>query len=197
MPNGREYAIEGSKEENDSLPVLVKNYGEFWDPETVDWGKLGTLLGCKNRNLKGEHIKITDSKGVYILYKDYIPVYAGKAFSEPLGSRLKKHWRSPRTRKRWDLFSWFEIDHTSAGGEEGKAAVITTIEALIITVCAPRLNSRKEKLKGATLLYQVPDRSDETADSENTLQELHSEIKKISTQLNNLRTILEVQKRKA
>ena len=177
-------------EEIDSSPVLIRRYGEFWDPEGVNWKKLNTLLGCKNRNSKGDQVEITGLQGIYVLFKDYSPIYVGKAYRESLGSRLKKHWRSPRTRKRWDLFSWFEISPSSAGVSENDAAVIATIEALLIMVCAPRLNSRKEKLKGATLLYQIPVPPNESPESINSAQEIRSDIKKLSLQLNTLEKTL-------
>lgn len=153
---------EGARE----TPVLIKAYGEYWNPEFVDW-ESKKLIGRRSR-VRGHEINVYDEMGVYVLYKDFQPVYVGKA-ERSIGARLSGHRRSLRKGPRWDSFSWFGIREILKSGrlKERKSRygstsrqLIATLEALLITVIDPKLNYRREKLKNAVRLIQsVPQES--------------------------------------
>jgi|SRR5271170_853134 len=154
--------VANQKEEVTSTPILIRSYGEFWSPDVVDWDAY-TLLGKPKFRLKGPDIDVYDERGVYVLYKDYVPVYVGKADRSSIGWRLRLHRESKRKGPRWDRFSWFGIRGLKKDGELRslsisanlpKTELIATLEALLIMVVDPRLNARKEKFKNATLFYQ-------------------------------------------
>jgi len=139
---------------------LIKTCGEFWNPEYVKWGKPWRLLGRREPN--GVDINMYGERGLYILYQDHLPVYVGKADKTCLGDRLAEHRADWRKGPRWDSFSWFGV----FGLKQGKAwqlpkeiklspsELIAGLEALLIAVIDPRLNSRREWLKDVIWLYQ-------------------------------------------
>jgi hypothetical protein len=90
-------------------------YGLFWRLDEINWtpGKGNRrefrLLGRKGSNLPG--LQIADfrkNKGVYILYGNYGPHYAGLTLKQNLGKRLKDHLTDKHEGK-WDRFSWFSF----------------------------------------------------------------------------------------
>jgi hypothetical protein len=126
----------------------------------VDWDSR-TLIG--RRGLNGPEIDVYQERGVYVLYKDFEPVYVGKADMQELGLRLQLHRQSPRKGPRWNQFSWFgirglrnngKLRASNAAFHPKKMELIATMEALLIATIDPRLNSRKEKFKNAVRLYQ-------------------------------------------
>ena len=90
--------------------MLVRVYGELWNPDSVDWGsqgrgKKGRLLGTyRFGSGKRTLIDFWDQVGVYILMSDFKPIYVGKA--KGIGPRLRAHI-SDRLAGRWDMFSWY------------------------------------------------------------------------------------------
>jgi hypothetical protein len=149
-----------SKEESSNTPVLVKAYGEFWNPDTVNWAK-EELLGRPTP--KGQDMNLFGQNGIYVLYNDFQPVYVGKAFKLSIGKRLKSQHENHRRSHRWDRFSWFGFrgfnkDWTMRSLNDGfhpKASeLIATIESLLILTIDPQLNARKEQLKNAVHFYQ-------------------------------------------
>jgi hypothetical protein len=168
-----------------NTPVLLRVYGEFWNPEIVNW-KSNSLLGKRRSQSNGSDINVYQERGVYVLYKDYKPVYVGKADRQPLGRRLQLHRQSVRKGPRWDRFSWFGIRGLKKNGElrarndafhPTTHELIATLEALLIVVIDPRLNSKTEKFKNAVRLYQSdtdkpPEIEDRLAEIENKLERL-------------------------
>jgi hypothetical protein len=153
--------MEDETKEPSSTPILIKTYGEFWNPELVNW-KSKELLGKRPRP-KGPDINVYEERGVYVLYKDYAPVYVGKADRQPIGNRLQLHRQSRRRGPRWDTFSWFGIRGLTKNDKLlnlGKVfrprteELIATLEALLIIAIDPRLNSRRENFKNADRLLQ-------------------------------------------
>jgi hypothetical protein len=69
-----------------TAPVLIKAYGEFWNPDLVNWNNSYELLGTDPRR---RDVDAYEQRGVYVLYDDYIPVYVGKAFASSIGHRLQ------------------------------------------------------------------------------------------------------------
>ncbi|MBN9615803.1 MAG: hypothetical protein J0G35_09550 [Acidobacteriales bacterium] len=148
--------MEEMDEDSGRVPTLIRRYGEFWNPDLVNWRRGKCLLGKESKSKKSLDINVWNEKGVYVLYKEYLPVYVGKAFKQSIGRRLQLHRDSRRKGPRWDSFSWFGIeDELQKSVKISDAeALIETLEALLIVVIDPRLNSRREKLKGATHFLQ-------------------------------------------
>jgi hypothetical protein len=167
---------------------LIKQYGELWNPEYVDWARSWKLLGKRSKGSKSSDINVYEERGIYVLYNDYTPVYVGKALQQSIGYRLQLHRESSRKGTRWDAFSWFGFCGLRPDGDVKKlnlhvglktTAAIEMLEALLITVIDPRLNSKKETLKGATRLFQSKtDSKPDFHDRFNQMEELLREISK-------------------
>jgi len=152
---------EVEREESSNTPILIKSYGEFWNPDLVDWKNSRNLLGRRTR--MGRNINVYDELGVYVLYSDYTPVYVGKAFSSSIGGRIKGHRQSSRKGPRWDRFSWFgvlgldskdRLKKSKHGLRVTTEELVATLEALLIVAIDPRLNQRREKFRNADRLLQ-------------------------------------------
>jgi hypothetical protein len=158
-----EMALEDFEEERAKIPTLIRTFGEYWNPNLVNWANSWNLLGTKTRSKRGHDLNVYEERGIYVLYNDYVPVYVGKAFRQSIGYRLQLHRESRRKGSRWDSFSWFGLKGFRANDELRSLnkvpsvrpeALIETLEALLIAVIDPKLNSRRETLKGAIPLYQ-------------------------------------------
>jgi len=143
--------------------VLVQAYGLFWRAEEIDWspgaGRSAegvprfALLGRRGANTPS--LRMVDFRaqhGVYILYGDLGPYYAGIVTHQGLGTRLKQH-RQDRHRGKWDRFSWFgfrrvlkqqnasglqELGQQAAGKYVEHALMVREMEALLIRAMALR-----------------------------------------------------------
>ena len=141
--------------------ILVRFYGEFWNPDLVNWENKWELHGVDSH---GRTIDAYEQRGIYVLYEDYVPVYIGKAVEQSIGSRLQHHRASQRRGERWDRFSWFGLKRINKDGYMSKrkpniihvkpSELISTLEALLILIAVPCLNARKETLKNAVRVYQ-------------------------------------------
>ena len=176
-------------EETSKVATLISMYGEFWDPDLINWNRSWQLLGKERDTPNAKDINVYEQRGVYVLYKDYVPVYVGKAFKQSIGYRLQLHRESRRKGPRWDSFSWFGVRSFTRGGELRKLksrsgvstdALIETLEALLIVVIDPRLNSRREKLKGAVHLFQSD--TDKPVDLDQRLSEIEKSMKALVSQ---------------
>ncbi|QIG42039.1 GIY-YIG nuclease family protein [Nocardioides anomalus] len=125
-----------------------------WNPGSGDtWQMLG------RRNTINPALRVCDfrtAKGVYILYDNYGPTYAGLARGlGGLGARLRTHNTKPPRKREWTRFSWFSFDDIVAatgyhGWEEVRhrskpvpaqsETVIREMEALLIKVLGTRQN---------------------------------------------------------
>jgi hypothetical protein len=177
-------------EASEKVPTLIRTYGEFWNPEYVAWDNAWRLLGKRNLGPRSPNVNVYEERGVYVLYKNYVPVYVGKAFNQSIGYRVQSHRGSPRKGPRWDSFSWFGLRGLTANGHLRSLnrragikteALIETLEALLIVVIDPRLNSRREKLKGAVKLYQSL--TDKPVDQEQRLANIESAIEKLAERM--------------
>ena len=147
--------------------MLIRAFGQFWNPDIVDWGKKGA--GNKG-SLPGKGkwggqltIKIDswEQHGIYVLHDDFRTVYVGKAFSNTVGERLRTHL-TDRFAGRWDMFSWYGIDSVKKDGSLRKAGarqvspetLVDTIEALGILIADPPLNRKRESLEKAIPVEQ-------------------------------------------
>jgi len=177
---------EVQKEESRDTPILIKTYGEFWNPELVDWDGSGKLLGNRRSDSEGPDVNVYEERGVYVLYKDYQPVYVGKADKQSIGYRLQLHRQSWRKGPRWDRFSWFgicglrvndKLRSRNSAFHPRTAELIATLEALLIVAIDPRLNSRREKFKNAVRLYQSD--TDKPAEVEERLDSIEHKLQQL------------------
>lgn len=166
------------EDESENGPTLIRKYGEFWNPDLVDWRRGRQLLG---KSKKKSDFNAWKERGIYVLYKDYVPVYVGKAFRQSIGRRLQLHRDSRRKGPRWDSFSWFGIegfDDDGALQNQAKSfnpeTLIETLEALLIVVIDPRLNSRREKLKGA--IHFVQSQTNDPRDTDDRLDDIERKL---------------------
>lgn len=141
--------------------MLVKCYGQLWNPDIINWGGggagAGNLLGNIKRKGTKHQIDFWQAKGIYVLHSDYKSIYVGKAFGTSIGSRLRDHL-TDRHAGRWDMFSWYSVsspritqrDVSQPGQRQlTPETVIDTLEALAILIADPALNRRRETLKDA------------------------------------------------
>lgn len=157
--------------------MKITSYGLFWRRDAIVWepgsGNRDSfrLLGRLGSNRP--NIKIADfrqQQGIYILFDDYGPSYVGLTRKQGLGKRLKDH-TSDDLRDGWDRFSWFgfnEFGSPKADGvsqmlaleneiSENTQSTIGDLEALLIRVIGPKLNSAWMKFKSADQWEQVAD----------------------------------------
>lgn len=139
------------------MSSMIHAFGNHWNPNSVDWGRRGQgqkgrLEGRVQIKKRWHTIDFWEAKGVYVLHKDFEPVYVGKAFSQGLGKRIRKHLVD-RLAGRWDTFSWYSVSSITKGSnsvrEPGKRSfgakkVVATLEALAIAVSDAPLNRRRE-----------------------------------------------------
>lgn len=63
--------------------MLIKAYGQFWNPDVVDWGSVGSGHQGKlegRTKIRGTYFTIDFWKavGLYVLIDEFRPVYVGK-----------------------------------------------------------------------------------------------------------------------
>lgn len=147
--------------------MLIKAYGQFWNPDIVDWGRRGqgnkgNLLGRTKIKGRNYDINYWDAKGIYVLHADFKTVYVGQANDGSIGKRLRDHL-TDRFMGRWDMFSWFSISNpsitksiVSVPGQRqlGPQVIIDTLEAIGILIADPALNRKREKFKSAYEAFQ-------------------------------------------
>jgi hypothetical protein len=169
--------------ESADTPILIKAYGEFWNPDVANWERTWRLMGTRRSDSGGPNINVYEERGVYVLYKDFVPVYVGKADKQSIGYRLQLHRESERKGPRWDRFSWFGIRGLKKNGKlrllrtaahSPTPELIATLEALLIIVIDPRLNARRERFKNAILLYQSE--VDKPMDTSEHLQSIEQKL---------------------
>ena len=148
--------------------MLIKTYGEFWNPFLTDWkgskldGKAKIEVVRAGATVKLMHtINFWDAMGVYVLINDFKPVYVGQSIN--LGPRLATHL-TDRFAGRWDMFSWYSVckPNTSSGTvNKPKIRYVTmptlidTLEAFGILVADPALNRKRESLPEAIEFDQL------------------------------------------
>jgi hypothetical protein len=99
--------------------VLIRTYGLFWRTDEIDWkGGHGrkdeippsAMLGMQGSFARHSTLRVSDfrdQRGLYILYGDYGPRYAGLAIDRGIASRLRDHMFNDRHKGLWDRFSWY------------------------------------------------------------------------------------------
>ena len=172
--------------------MLIKAFGTFWNPDIVEWGSVGagnkgSLKGTIKRNNKSYLINFWDAKGIYVLHADFRAIYVGKAFSTPIGKRLRDHL-TDRFAGRWDMFSWYsvssprttQLDVSQPGQRQLKPeTVVNTLEALGILIADPSLNRKRESLKNADEATQPENSSPQTI--RHYLEKIYSKVDNIDS----------------
>ncbi len=111
---------------------LVTSYARMWPREVFD-----RLVSVKGRQrMLARTLDILKKPGVYILYRDGVPYYIGKATK--MRSRLWQHAWNPKRRhyNLWNFFSFFVIEDSDQRDE---------IEGILIAAM-PTANSARPKL---------------------------------------------------
>jgi len=112
--------------------ALVTSYARMWPREVFD-----RLVSVKGRQrMLARTLDILKKPGVYILYRDGVPYYIGKATK--MRSRLWQHAWNPKRRhyNLWNFFSFFVIEDPDQRDE---------IEGILIAAM-PTANSARPKL---------------------------------------------------
>ena len=108
--------------------MIIKAYGLFWRHDEVLWnpGKGNKkyvdeqfrLFGHIGKNLPNRRIAdFRTQRGIYILYGDLGPYYAGLTREQTLGKRLKDHLEDEHA-DEWDRFSWFGFCSVKKGKDK-------------------------------------------------------------------------------
>ena len=148
--------------------MLIRAYGEMWNPEIVDWGSRGQgnegrLLGKVKIDGANLDVNFWDAVGLYVLYDNFKPVYIGKAYGTRLGPRLRHHI-SDRLVGRWDMFSWYTLSTvnktTGTVRRPGTRltnpeTILSTLEAVTILITEPPLNRKRESIPNALEAIQI------------------------------------------
>lgn len=167
--------------------MLIQAYGEFWNPDVVDWGSRGkgnkgSLEGKVRINGRTYAIDFWDAVGIYVLVDEFRPVYVGKAKDRRLGPRLRDHL-TDRFAGRWNMFSWFSQSTINTTYQNLRQpgtrplnpdTVTNTLEALAILIADPPLNRKRESLPNATLAEQIAQPAPKTI--RKYLEEINSKI---------------------
>jgi hypothetical protein len=141
--------------------MLLKSFGEYWNPATVEWENK-QLLGEAKIRRKKRTIDFWHARGVYVLYSDFKAIYVGKS-EDSIGNRLNAHL-TDRFAGRWDMFSWFSTDKpnvvkgnvNAAKGRGVKVSeMVKTFESILIVATAPALNRKYESIPGAIQFEQL------------------------------------------
>lgn len=105
--------------------MIVTAYGLFWQVDEIDWhpgkGAKGKfrLLGRIGKYLPSRRVAdFREQRGLYILYGNYGPHYAGLVRKQDMGDRLKQHL-SDEHEGMWDRFSWFGFCSVLKGKDNG------------------------------------------------------------------------------
>ena len=134
-------------------PVLVKNYGLYWDRMFVDWKKKQV---CGKLAKRKDMVNFWKQRGIYVLYsKENVPIYFGQAGigNNTLGDRLKQH-TSDDWEEMWDKFSWFGFCKVKKGSNDlAKMAAsqqistvleVNLLEAILITILPTAIMNKQD-----------------------------------------------------
>jgi hypothetical protein len=127
---------------------LFYSIGIFWRRDLVKW-KASTnakLLGRLAGKATAPEVNFCDQRGIYVLYSDFTPVYAGQAGKKgTLFRRLKDHTKD-HVAERWDRFSWFGVRDVTKNGRGVLAKLKRQFH--------PKLEETLDQLE-AVLLYTI------------------------------------------
>jgi hypothetical protein len=110
----------------------IHAFGLFWKKDEVNWfpgkAKKGAfrLLGRQGKN--SGTLRMADfrgQRGIYILYGNFGPYYAGLTRRQTLGKRLSDHLKN-RHAGEWDRFSWFGFNQVLKKRNKGGLHLLKT-----------------------------------------------------------------------
>lgn len=154
----------------------IHAFGLFWKVDQINWfpgkGSKGEFRLLGRQGWNAGTLRMTDfrpQRGIYILYGNLGPHYAGLTRKQTLGKRLQDHLKDEHAGK-WDRFSWFGFKQVlkatdATGLQQLKARMplrksidphtaIKEMEALLIKAMA--LNNRADsKFEAAEEWQQV------------------------------------------
>jgi hypothetical protein len=175
--------------------MLIRAYGEFWNPDLVEWGRRGgekgKLEGRFGPARNATPVDVWDQQGIYVLQHEWKVVYVGMTGKTALGSRIRAHL-SDGLAGRWDSFSWYGVRGVSKRGLTKLAKnknvftkdVIESFEALVIAVTEPPMNARREAIPGATLVIQ--EGGEPPRPMRGILEDLRRDIRDLSDRLHRI-----------
>ena len=158
--------------------MLIRTYGTFWNPDVVDWGRIGAgneaqMVGHTKYQNRRINVNAFRGTGIYVLFNNFEVIYIGKASSAntSVGTRVRDHL-TDRFEGRWDSFSFYltnRVNQTSeklapAPGQKQTSSneISSTLESLLIDLANPPLNRKRETIKDATKLEQAQTRPQRT-----------------------------------
>jgi hypothetical protein len=103
-----------AKSSKKKTSVIVQNFGLFWKRKYINWDKEQIIGREANRKSRGDAVNFWGQKGIYVLYKEFEPIYVGQVGlkmegGNHLGPRLAKHADNIDMGEKWDTFSWFGV----------------------------------------------------------------------------------------
>lgn len=91
----------------------IHAFGLFWKVDEINWfpgkGKRREFRLLGRQGWNAGTLRIADfrgQRGIYILYGNYGPHYAGLTRKQTLGKRLQDHLKDEH-KDKWDRFCWF------------------------------------------------------------------------------------------
>jgi len=140
------------------MSTLIKIYGEYWNPDIIDWGNQGAgnkgkLMGSIKVEKSKREVDFWEARGIYVLHENFKAIYVGKAFSTSIGKRVRDHLTD-----QWDMFSWYSTSiYRKTTNDLNKAGqriiapdtIVSILESLAILIADPPLNRKRERLPNA------------------------------------------------
>lgn len=169
-----------AESELESSDSIIHSFGMYWQRDLVVWRNDPKMYG--KQQALSKPVDFSKQKGIYILYDHHTVVYVGRCIDRPLGKRLFEH-TVDRLGGRWNRFSWFGLlDVTQEGSlreavlNTSLAALVTTLEALLIEALEPPQNRKRGDDFSAIEYIQDNDPELEERKLQNTLHSIAQKI---------------------
>lgn len=165
----------------ESSESIIHSFGMYWQRDLVVWRNDPKMYG--KQQALSKPVDFGKQKGIYILYDHHTVVYVGRSIDRPLGKRLFEH-TVDRLGSRWNRFSWFGLlDVTQEGGlretalNTSLAALVATLEALLIEVLEPPQNRKRGDDFSAIEYIQDIDQELKEREIQNTLRSIEQKMR--------------------
>lgn len=160
---------------------IIQSFGMYWQRDLVVWRGEPRVYGKQQALSKA--VDFGKQKGIYILYDQHTVIYVGRCIDRPLGRRLYEH-TVDRLGSRWNRFSWFGLlDVTREGNlresalNTSLAALVATLEALLIEALEPPQNRRRGDDLSAVEYIQDVDPELRDREIQNTLRSIEQKLR--------------------
>lgn len=110
------------------------------------------VFDCDDGTL--EKLDLLKEKGVYVLYRDDVPYYVGRA-TKDLRLRLSYHAKKPGS-KYYNFWNFFSVFVPGKKASSGELEAIRELEAILISAM-PTANGAKPKLEKKNFPKEVKD----------------------------------------